>query len=214
LGVFLVTSFGNIPLNELLENLDFYICIQFILTFLTCKMTHILAFGASSSKRSMNKALATYTANNIPNVKVTVIDLNDYEMPIYSIDREEKEGIPELAIQFKELIKNSDGIIISFAEHNGVYTTAFKNIFDWISRIEKVVWCDKPMLLMATSPGGHGGKSVLEVAHQRFSRENSNEIPTFSLPSFNQNFNPEIGITKPELAKDFDTAVTSFIDQL
>jgi NAD(P)H-dependent FMN reductase len=177
-------------------------------------MTHILAFGASSSKRSMNKALATYTANNIPNIKVTVIDLNDYEMPIYSIDREEKEGIPELALQFKELIKNSDGIIISFAEHNGVYTTAFKNIFDWISRIEKVVWCDKPMLLMATSPGGRGGKSVLEVAHQRFSRENSNEIPTFTLPSFNQNFNHEIGITKPELAKDFDTAVTSFIDQL
>ena len=45
-------------------------------------MTHIIAFGASSSKRSMNKALATYTAINIPNVKVPVIDLNDYEMPI------------------------------------------------------------------------------------------------------------------------------------
>jgi NAD(P)H-dependent FMN reductase len=177
-------------------------------------MTHILAFGASSSQRSINKALATYTANSIPNTKVTVIDLNDYEMLIYSIDREEKDGIPDLAIQFKELIKSTDGIIISFAEHNGVYTSAFKNIFDWISRIEKVVWCDKPMLLMATSPGGRGGISVLEFAHQRFSRENSNEIPTFSLPSFHQNFNAEIGITNPEIAKDFDTAVASFINQL
>ena len=177
-------------------------------------MTHILAFGASSSKRSMNKALATYTANNIPNVKVTVIDLNDYEMPIYSIDREEKEGIPELALQFKELIKNSDGIIISFAEHNGVYTTAFKNIFDWISRIEKVIWCNKPMFLMATSPGARGGISVLEIAHQRISREKSNEIPHFSLPSFNQNFNAEKGIVNSELSQVFNTALNRFIDSL
>ena len=177
-------------------------------------MKKIIAFGASSSIHSINKKLSTYAASCVPNAQATILDLNDYEMPIYSIDREEKDGIPDLALQFKELIKSKDGIIISFAEHNGVYTSAFKNIFDWISRIEKVVWCDKPMLLMATSPGGRGGISVLEVAHQRFSRENSNEIPTFSLPSFHQNFNAEIGITNPELAKDFDTAVASFKNQL
>ncbi len=56
-------------------------------------------------------------------------------MPPYSTDRE-KEGIPEKAHAFKAALNRADGIIISFAEHNGAYTTAFKNVFDWISRLE------------------------------------------------------------------------------
>jgi len=66
-------------------------------------------------------------------------------MPIYSEDYERLSGIPKEAYDFKEIIKEADGIIISFAEHNGAYTAAFKNVFDWISRIEKVVWYNKPM---------------------------------------------------------------------
>ena len=108
-----------------------------------------------------------------------MIDLLDFEMPIYGEDRESEHGVPELAFKFKKLIKESDGIVISFAEHNGVYTAAFKNILDWISVVEKVVWCNKPMFLLATSNGARGAKTVLEIAHARISLENSNEIPTF-----------------------------------
>ena len=97
----------------------------------------ILAFGASSSRSSMNKELANYAAQQVQNVDITLLDLNDFEMPIYSIDREQGSGIPELAHAFKSHIAEADGIIISFAEHNGVYTAAFKNIFDWISRVDK-----------------------------------------------------------------------------
>ena len=49
-------------------------------------MKQIVAFGASSSKKSINKDLATYTASVIPNANALILDLNDYEMPIYSID--------------------------------------------------------------------------------------------------------------------------------
>ena len=41
---------------------------------------------------------------------------------------------------------------------------AFKNIYDWISVIEKIVWSNKPILLMSTSDGARGGQSVLETA--------------------------------------------------
>ena len=99
----------------------------------------ILAFGASNSKTSINKQFATYASNQIEKAEVILLDLNDFEMPIYSIDKEKENGIPDLAKEFKQYIKDCDGIIISFAEHNGAYTAAFKNIFDWISRIEKVI---------------------------------------------------------------------------
>ena len=97
----------------------------------------ILAFGASNSRNSINKKLASYAAMQIENADVELIDLNDFEMPIYGIDKENEDGIPQLAYKFKEHILNSDAIVISFAEHNGAYTAAFKNVFDWISRIEK-----------------------------------------------------------------------------
>ena len=105
-------------------------------------MKKIVAFGASSSSNSINKRLATYAAQQIQNSNVVILDLNNFEMPIYSEDFERLNGIPKEAYDFKEIIKEVDGIIISFAEHNGAYTAAFKNIFDWISRIDKIVWHD------------------------------------------------------------------------
>ena len=96
----------------------------------------ILAFGASNSKESINKILAEYTAKQFENAEVELLDLNDYEMPIFSVDREKHDGIPTLALRFAEKIDASDLLIISFAEYNSTYTTAFKNIFDWISRIK------------------------------------------------------------------------------
>ena len=159
----------------------------------------ILAFGASNSKASINKQLASYAANQLKEVKVTLLDLNDFEMPIYSIDREEATGIPQLAKNFKQHIQEADGILISFAEHNGAYTTAFKNVYDWMSRMEGSVWQDKPMLLMATSPGGRGGQGVLEIAYNSFSYGNKQVVGSFSLPSFQQNFSTEKGIMEEEL---------------
>jgi NAD(P)H-dependent FMN reductase len=47
---------------------------------------------------------------------------------------------------------------------------------------------NKPMLLMATSPGARGGASVLAIAKDRFPRHDAQIIADFSLPSFGVNF--------------------------
>ena len=177
-------------------------------------MSKILAFGASSSKRSINKKLAVYVASCIPNADVNILDLNDYEMPIYSIDRENADGIPDLAHRFKQQFKNSDAVVISFAEHNASYTSAFKNIFDWVSRIDKNVWHNKPMFLLATSTGANGAVIVLEAAFSRISRRNTNHISTFSLPNFNENFNDNLGITDPKLKSIFESKLNEFISKI
>ena len=177
-------------------------------------MSKVLAFGASSSKKSINKKFAIYVANCIPNAEINVIDLNDYEMPIYSIDKEEENGIPELAYRFKEHFKNSDAVVISFAEHNASYTSAFKNIFDWISRIDKNIWHNKPMFLLSTSDGSRGGLSVLNIAYKRISRNNTNIIPKFSLPNFYENFDSKTGITDPDLKISFQSKLNEFISKI
>ncbi len=173
-------------------------------------MKKILAFGASNSRNSINKQLVTYAAGQLTDVEVLLLDLNDFELPIYSIDREKESGIPELAHQFKQHILDADGILISFAEHNGAYTAAFKNVMDWASRLEGNIWEDKPMLLLATSPGGRGGKGVLNLAFTSFSFQNKKVSGSFSLPRFQQNFSPQEGILDPTLATELKAQLAAF----
>lgn len=176
-------------------------------------MKKVIAFAGSNSKNSINKQLATYTANRISNVEVEVLDLNDFELPLYGIDLENEHGIPDNARKFLDKIKSSNGIVLSLAEHNGAYATVFKNLLDWMSRIEGKTFFGKPMLLMATSPGGRGGQSVLEIANNRFPRHDANIVGVFSLPSFSQNFS-DLGITDSELAKQLTEVLIKFEEAL
>lgn len=172
-------------------------------------MKNILVFAGSNSKTSINKQLATFAGHAINDAKMTILDLNDFNLPLYGIDLENEQGIPKDAIAFYEHIKATDGIILSLAEHNGAYSTAFKNVFDWLSRIEGKCWNEKPMLLMATSPGGRGGQSVLDIAKDRFPRQGANVVATFSLPSFNDNFSSE-GLKDKTLSRALTQAINTF----
>ncbi|MEL1246564.1 NADPH-dependent FMN reductase [Flavobacterium helocola] len=172
-------------------------------------MKKIIAFGASSSKSSINKQLATYTANQFQNASIEILDLNDYEMPVFSVDKQAENGIHPLAQEFYAKIGSADLIIISFAEHNGNFSSAFKNILDWSSRINAKTFQEKPMLLLATSPGARGGSSVLDIATKRFPFQGGIVKGSFSLPSFNDNFDSEKGITNEELKNQLLEIVNS-----
>lgn len=162
----------------------------------------ILAFGASNSSTSINRQLADYASKQFKNVSIDLLDLNDYEMPIYSIDREKKDGFPQLAHDFYKKIGDADFILISFAENNGNFSTAFKNILDWTSRINSKTFQEKPMLLLATSPGARGGSSVLDIAVKRMPFQGGIVKGSFSLPSFNDNFDKEKGEIANEELRD------------
>ena len=95
----------------------------------------ILAFSASNSSVSINRQLAQHAANLVEGAQIETLDIHDYEMPLYRHDREVADGIPQLAHDFLARIAAVDAVIISFAEHNGGYTAAFKNLFDWCSRV-------------------------------------------------------------------------------
>ena len=172
-------------------------------------MKKIIAFGASSSKTSINKQLATYAAHQFENASVEILDLNDYEMPIFSTDKEAETGIPQLAQDFYNKLGTADLIVISFAEHNGAYAAAFKNILDWISRINGKTFQEKPTLLLATSPGPRGGSSVLEIAKGRFPFQGANVKGSFSLPSYYENFDVSNGIINEEFKKPFMELINS-----
>ncbi|MEM9128390.1 MAG: NAD(P)H-dependent oxidoreductase [Pseudomonadota bacterium] len=156
----------------------------------------VLAFAASNSLTSINRRLALHAGDVLHalfdcTIKVSSLDLNDFEMPIYSPERQEANGIPQKARDFYSRIGASDGVIISFAEHNGSYSAAYKNIFDWCSRIDMKVYQNKPMLLLATSPGSRGGENVLKTALESTPFFGGDVVASFKLGSFATHFSDQ-----------------------
>lgn len=159
----------------------------------------ILAFAASNSSESINQQLARYTASQFEGAEVEVLDINDYEMPLFSEDRERELGQPEPARRFYAKIAWADALIISFAEHNGSYTAAYKNLFDWTSRIDRKVFQSKPAIYLATSPGAGGAANVLSAAVASAPHFGAEVAASLSVPSFYERFDGSTGnVTDPE----------------
>ena len=56
-------------------------------------MKKILSIGASNSETSINRKLAFWAASQVEGAEVHDVDLNDYEMPLFKVDREMLRGL-------------------------------------------------------------------------------------------------------------------------
>ncbi|NUY79351.1 NAD(P)H-dependent oxidoreductase [Flavobacterium sp. MAH-1] len=151
----------------------------------------IFAFSGSNSSTSINMQLVTYAVSLFEEPGTKSYCMKDFEMPLFGVDIEKEIGHHPKAQEFLDMIAAADLLVISLPENNGSYSSAFKNTFDWASRIMKDVFQHKPTLLMATSPGQRGGKSVLELATSNLVRYGMDIREVFSLPLFYENFDIE-----------------------
>ncbi|MCV6629501.1 MAG: NAD(P)H-dependent oxidoreductase [Flavobacteriaceae bacterium] len=175
-------------------------------------MKKILAMGASNSSTSINQQLAIYAANEVSNALVEVVDFKTVDLPIYSIDIEVEQGFPAQAQELLKKVRQADGVVVSLAEHNGSYAAVFKNAIDWLSRIEMKFWAEKPMLLLATSPGANGAGSVFKAAKAAFPYLGADIVASYSLPKFYDNFKD--GTPQGELAKELEVQIQQFATAL
>ena len=177
----------------------------------------ILAFAASSSSKSINKQLVSYASRllanaELANTETELLDINDYELPLFSEDKEAELGQPERAKAFLDKIGQSDAIIIAFAEHNGSYTAAYKNLVDWASRIQPKVFQNKPMVMLATSPGPGGASSVLATATSSAPFFDGEVKASLSIPDFYENFDSkQCAIINDKIQAQLQTAINSLI---
>jgi NAD(P)H-dependent FMN reductase len=176
-------------------------------------MKNILAIGGSNSKKSINKILATHIANQIKEVTVSTLNWDEIVLPLYSPDLEEESGIPEKVQYFLDLVKATDGIVLSLAEYNGSFAAAFKNLWDWSSRIDQKIWANKPMFLSATSPGGRGGMGVIAHVKGLMPHFGGNVIVDYSLPSFFDNFK-DGEVIQPELQNELKLKIEEFSNSI
>jgi len=173
----------------------------------------ILAFAGSTSSTSINRELVKFVLKDFQDEEINLIDLNDFTMPVFSVDLE-KKGFPDEAHNFLKQIEECDVIICSLAEHNRSYSSAFKNVFDLSSRINVKVFQNKPMFLMSTSPGGYGGGNVMNTAKTFFPQFAADIKDTFSLPKFYENFDLESGVINPDMLKELKDKIEHFKNEI
>jgi len=115
-------------------------------------MKKILVFSGSNNTRSINQKLAEYAGTLIEGHSVKVIDLKDFEIPMFSEDME-REGFPAGVKELHAEITEQNGLLVSVPEHNRNLPAFFKNILDWLSRFDRPFLSGKKIFLMSTSPG-------------------------------------------------------------
>lgn len=128
-------------------------------------MPKILAFSGSSRIGSFNQKLVSIAADAAreEGADVTVINLGDYQLPIYNMDDETNNGLPEQAKALKQILVDHDGFLIASPEYNSAFSPLLKNAIDWASRKEHdqefplAAYKGKYAAIMSASPGALGG---------------------------------------------------------
>ena len=175
----------------------------------------ILAIPATNSPNGRNRQLIDHAARLlegglIADATVDVLDLNDYEMPLYSLRRQDELGIPDPAQRFFDEIGAADAVIVSFAEHNGSYTVAWKNVYDWASRIAMGVYQGRRVALFATAPGARGGQGVLDHAAVVTPFFGGEVVGSLAIPRFDEHFDRVAGeLIEPDLRARFEGILAS-----
>jgi len=177
-------------------------------------MSTILALAGSNSSTSINFKLVQYTAGLIVDKEVQVINMANYPFPLFSEDTEREMGFSNSLVELRDDIMKANGVILSVNEHNSNPSAYFKNVLDWLSRLERKFLEDTEVLLMATSPGKRGAQGSLEIVEKLLPRFGANISATFSLPSFYENFDTEKGITDSALAKEHQMALNEFLSKI
>lgn len=132
---------------------------------------HIVAFSSSLRADSLNRRLllaAVDEARAVGGVTVDVLDLRDHPLPIYDADIQDRSGIPTEAHEVHDRIAVADALLVANPEYNGGYPAVFKNLVDWVSRIDMFVFHPRYVGLLSATPGKGGGLRGLEHTRALF----------------------------------------------
>jgi NAD(P)H-dependent FMN reductase len=122
-----------------------------------------LALFAGSLRRGSHNKLFVREAARLVVARghgADVIDLQPLAFPVYDGDVE-ATGIPAAVTELSKRLSVADALVVSTPEYNGSIPGPLKNAIDWLSRIKPSAFSDKPLLLLAASPGALGGVRAL-----------------------------------------------------
>ena len=126
-------------------------------------MSTILAFAGSNSSTSINHELVTYLTTQLKESTFELFKLSDMDLIVYSEDEQRENGFPSSINQIYKHIQAADGLLISVNEHNSNPSAFFKNVMDWLSRLDRKFLEGKKIFLLSASTTA--SRPVLNLRH-------------------------------------------------
>lgn len=128
-------------------------------------MVKLVFLSGSSQKKSVNSRLVRAAAEVFEKtygdgVEVTLIDLADYDTPVFDGAVADPENLPENARKLRDILTESGGIFMGSDEYTGSYSTLLRNTLGWLTltpKGRKPVFDNLPIALCGASPQGVGG---------------------------------------------------------
>jgi chromate reductase, NAD(P)H dehydrogenase (quinone) len=118
----------------------------------------ILGVCGSLRKSSLNLAVLRACNDLMPSgMSMKIAQIGD--LPMYNQDVFDA-GIPEPVKRFEAELRAADGVLIASPEYNFSVPAALKNAIDWVSKLPKQPWQDKPIAVVSASQGPLGGARV------------------------------------------------------
>lgn len=128
-------------------------------------MSHIAIISSSirAGRKSHNLALFFQRyLNDNRLATVEVLDLASYNFPLFEMRLKHNKNPSLNALEFKNKVISSDGILIVTPEYNGSIPASLKNVIDLLYE----EWQNKPIAISTVSSGDFGGLQAF--AHLQF----------------------------------------------
>ncbi len=172
---------------------------------------NILALAGSLRKASFNKSLLRAAQDlSGDEMDIEIIDLAD--IPLFNADLESDKD-PDAVANFKDAIRNADGVLIASPEYNHGMTGVTKNAIDWASRPPKdAPLAGKPVGILGASPGVTGTARSQDQLRQCLKSINAHcmSLPEFLLFRAREKFDEKGTLTDETSAKHLQKYLNAF----
>ncbi len=177
----------------------------------------ILAFAASARRESLNRkflAIAVEAARAAGG-EVTLIDLNEFELPLYHGDLEEAQGMPPNGLKLIGLLNHHAGLLVASPEYNSMITPLLKNTVDWCSRADDNPFDGKVAAVISASPGPYGGVLSLRMAQLLLLGLGCQVLPgKVGLPHAGKAFDPQGRLTDTQALRSVQALAGKLVQVL
>lgn len=127
----------------------------------------VVGYAGSLREGSFNKALLRAARDLAPdNMEIEIFDVSG--IPLYNADID-AAGPPEIVLQFKQAIREADGLLVVTPEYNYSIPAVTKNAIDWASRPPNdSPLLHKPVAITGASSGMWGTLRAQQHLRQSF----------------------------------------------
>jgi chromate reductase len=175
----------------------------------------ILAFSGSARNESLNRKLLAVAvgASRAAGAEVTLLEPDDYTLPLYDGDLESVGGMPVKAAKLVSLALKHHALLIASPEYNSFITPLLKNTLDWMSRADEKPFAGKVAAVVSASPSALGGTRSQVLAKQLLIHLGCHVVPAYCTLSYaHEGFDADGRLKDSRVQKSVEDIVAQLID--